>query len=82
MYYLTRINPARNEQRYYFLYVAPTLLGEHCIIRIHGRLGHHQHTLPPLIYPDATTAQRAVVILLQRRLKRGYLLQNCQPPAT
>ena len=82
MYYLTRINPARNEQRYYVLCVAPTLLGEHCIIRIHGRLGRYQRTLPPLIYPDAATAQRFVTRLLQRRLKRGYLLQNCQPPAT
>jgi hypothetical protein len=34
---LVKIDPQQNMQRYYLIWVQPTLLGEHCVIRIHGR---------------------------------------------
>lgn len=81
MYYLTRIDQHRNQRRFYFIQIGPTLLGDHCLIRIHGRMGHWQKTLPPVPYPDETAAIQAADKLLRKRLRRGYILhQSSLPP--
>ena len=72
MCYLIRINPTRNQQRFYLIDIGPTFLGEHCLIRIHGRIGHWQKVLPPIPYPDEASTLRAADKLLHKRLRRGY----------
>ncbi|MEZ4867691.1 MAG: WGR domain-containing protein [Caldilineaceae bacterium] len=71
---LTRIDSATNARRFYLIAVAPTLLGDHCLIRIHGRIGVWQHTLAPIPFPTSEATHQAAHQLVQKRLKRGYQL--------
>lgn len=68
---LHRINPARNEARFYLLATGPTLLDEHAVIRSWGRIGGHQRWL---ISPCASHAEadRLASRLLKQKLKHGY----------
>lgn len=72
MCYLTRIDPQHNQKRFYLIEVGPTLIGEHCLIRIHGRLGAWSKPLPPIPYSTEAEAIQAADKLLQKRLRRGY----------
>lgn len=72
-YLLIKINPEQNMKRYYLIWVQPTLLGEHCVVRVHGRIGYSERILPPLTYASAEVAQLAVEQLVERRKKRGYV---------
>lgn len=54
--YLTKIDPRRNMRRFYLVRVAPTLLGEHCLIRTTGRIGSAHSAAQ-----SAVTAQQSAV---------------------
>lgn len=71
--YLERIDTAANVRRFYYAFVGPTFCGPICVIRIHGRLGVWQRTLPPLVFPDEAAAVRWLQRLYRRKLLRGYL---------
>jgi len=72
-YLLIKIDPQQNMKRFYLIYVQPTLLGEHCVVRVHGRIGRSERILPPLSYESAEAAQHAAAQLAERRRKRGYV---------
>ncbi len=68
---LHRVNPERNESRFYLVQVGPSLLDRYAVLRIWGRIGGHQHHLvTPCASPEA--AAQLADRLVQRRLKRGY----------
>lgn len=70
-YLLIKIDPEQNMKRYYLICIQPTLLGEHCVVRIHGRIGYSERILPPVPYESAEAAQLAVEQLVERRKKQG-----------
>lgn len=72
MCYLTKINPQENQRRFYLIDVRPTLIGDHCLIRVHGRIGGWSKPLLPIPYPTEAEAIVAADKLLQKRLRRGY----------
>ena len=70
---LHRINPGKNEARFYFVSFGPTLFDPHAVIRVWGRIGGYQRLL---VTPcqTSTEARKLATKLVQRRLKRGYRL--------
>lgn len=70
---LIKIDQDQNMKRYYLITVQSTLLGEHCLVRVYGRIGRSEHILPPLPYESAKAAQCAVEQLAARKKKRGYV---------
>lgn len=70
---LHRINPARNEARFYYVLVGPALLDQHAVIRVWGRIGGQQRMLVTPCQDDRET-QTLAERLIRRRLKRGYTL--------
>ena len=71
--YLERINPERNERRFYAIYFVDTLLGP-AVMRVHGRKGAWARVLPPVFFPDLEAATPYVKRLVRRKLRRGYCL--------
>lgn len=76
---LHRINPERNEARFYYVFVGRTLLDQHGVVRVWGRIGGHQRAM---ITPCQTEeeARNMANGLIQRRLKRGYRLVWSENP--
>lgn len=69
---LYRTDPARNMARYYRLDVQPDLFGEHCLIRVWGRIGSRagqSHSTP---YPTPDEAQAALERQRRAKERRGY----------
>jgi predicted DNA-binding WGR domain protein len=71
--YLERVNLAANVRRFYYAFVGPTFCGPVCVVRIHGRLGVWQRTLPPLVFPDEAEAAKWLDRQRRRKLRRGYV---------
>ncbi len=71
--YLERINPERNERRFYAIHFVDTLLGP-AVMRVHGRKGAWARVLPPVFFPNLEAAEPYIQRLIQRRLRRGYRL--------
>ncbi len=68
---LQRVNPERNEARFYVVLVGPSLVDEHAVMRIWGRLGRQQrHTVSACASADEAWVEADR--LVQRRLGRGY----------
>ncbi len=76
--YLERINPKRNERRFYAIYWHETLLGP-AVVRVHGRKGTWARTLPPVFFPDLEAARSYMEQLVRRKLRRGYRLLSFTP---
>lgn len=80
---LIKIAAKQKMKRFYLICVQPTLLGEYCVVRIHGRSQRaprrSERVLPPLPYERAEEAQRAAERLVERRKKRGYVEDGQQP---
>lgn len=72
---LHRINPARNEYRFYLLSAGPSLLDECAVTRMWGRIGGRQRGM---VTPcnSAETADKLFNRLLKLRLRRGYQIIN------
>lgn len=69
---LHRINPERNQHRFYQVKWASTLLDDGAIIRIYGRINGGQRTLSPLPYSSIENAWSMICKQIYKRLKRGY----------
>ena len=70
--YLERIDRASNARRFYFAFIAPTVLAPICVVRIHGRIGGWRRVLPPLVFAEEAGASRWLERQQQRKLRRGY----------
>ena len=70
---LHRIDPARNEARFYYVLVGPGLLDRHAVIRIWGRIGGQQRIMVTPCETDGE-AWTLAMRLIQLRLKHGYKL--------
>lgn len=76
---LHRIDPEKNERRFYLVYAGPGLLDPHAVYRFWGRIGGQQRQL--LTQCDSPEqAQNLAERLVRRKLKRGYKLVG-DPPA-
>jgi predicted DNA-binding WGR domain protein len=66
-----RVNPEKNEKRFYYLKVGPSLLDEYAVLRMWGRIGGHQRGM---VTPCASAeeAQTLARRLVKVRLRRGY----------
>jgi predicted DNA-binding WGR domain protein len=71
--YLERVDLAVNVRRFYYAFVGPTFCGPVCVVRIHGRLGGWQRTLPPLVFADEAAAVKWLERQYCRKLRRGYI---------
>lgn len=70
-YYLTKINAAENQRRFYSLEIMPTLFGEWSVVREWGRIGSSGQ-LKVDVFPTEEAAQSALTALVQKKIKRGY----------
>jgi predicted DNA-binding WGR domain protein len=68
---LTRIDPARNMQRFYRIDVQPDLFGDWCFIREWGRIGRAGQ-VREVPYPTPSEAQAALERQRRRKERRGY----------
>jgi predicted DNA-binding WGR domain protein len=76
--HLQRVNPERNEQRYYIVQVGPSLLDDYAVLRVWGRMGGQQrHTV--IACQSQAEADRLADSLIRRRLRHGYVTVRCAP---
>ena len=73
MPYLTKIDSARNERRYYLIAVQATILGQWCVVCVHGRIDRSARPLPPIPCADEPAAQQLAERIEQRKHRRGYV---------
>jgi predicted DNA-binding WGR domain protein len=66
-----RLNPDKNERRFYYLEVGSSLVDEHAVLRVWGRIGGQQHSRASPC-ASAEAAQTLAWRLARRRLQRGY----------
>lgn len=66
-----RINPERNEQRFYYLAYGPSLEGP-AVIRVWGRKGRSQRAAAPLVCDTLAEAWPKIRQCIKRRLRHGY----------
>ncbi|MCB0192100.1 MAG: hypothetical protein KDJ65_09160 [Anaerolineae bacterium] len=66
-----RVNPKRNEDRFYYLGFMSALEGL-AIVRIYGRKGERQRVLPPLLFDSLEEAWPTLRRCIQTRLRRNY----------
>jgi predicted DNA-binding WGR domain protein len=66
-----KINPEKNERRFYYLEVGSSLVDEHAVLRVWGRIGGQQRSLATPC-ASAEAAQTLARRLVRRRLQRGY----------
>ncbi|QRM35846.1 WGR domain-containing protein [Microvirga sp. VF16] len=72
---LHRCDASCNMARYYVLSIEPSLFGDATLIREWGRLGQPGQRRIEL-YENHSYAVEALEIWLQRKRRRGYLLQD------
>ena len=72
---LHRVNPARNEARFYLVSVQASLLDPYAVLRAWGRLGGQQRSM---VSPCASAEEAEILAerLVRRRLRRGYCIVN------
>jgi predicted DNA-binding WGR domain protein len=70
---LHRINPEKNEARFYLVEAGPSLVDPYAVIRLWGRIGGHQRGM---VTPCASAAEAEALTrrLVRRKIKRGYIL--------
>jgi predicted DNA-binding WGR domain protein len=71
MAFLTRIDPARNINRFYVVEVMPSLFGDWMVMREWGRRGS-PGTVRLSRYAMRNEAETAEQRTIKRRLQRGY----------
>jgi predicted DNA-binding WGR domain protein len=72
---LHRSDPSCNMARYYVLAIEPSLFGDAALIREWGRIGREGQRRVEL-YESQSRAVEALETWLQRKRRRGYLLQG------
>ena len=68
-----RVNPERNEDRFYYLGFMPALEGL-AIVRVYGRKGEMQRVLPPLPFDSLEAAWPTLRRCIETRLRRNYTI--------
>lgn len=69
---LERVNPEKNENRFYYLAWQPSLFADGAVVRSYGRKDGPRRTLTPIPYPSLTEAWPLIRAILRRRLRHGY----------
>jgi predicted DNA-binding WGR domain protein len=69
-----RINPAKNEARFYYLAWEPTLFDAGAVVRIYGRKGGRRRVMAPAAFASLGEAWPLIRSLIRRRLRHGYRL--------
>lgn len=69
---LERVNPEKNENRFYYLAWQQSLFAEGAIVRSYGRKDGQRRTLTPLPYPSFDEAWPLIRKILHLRLRHGY----------
>jgi len=72
----TRINPARNDRRWYVVAWGPTLFGDWAVTRAWGRLGSGWSQRRVQEFPTADQARAEVEAQAGRRERRGYVVSR------
>ena len=72
---LHRCDPSCNMARYYVLSIEPSLFGDATLIREWGRIGRPGRRRVEL-YENKSCAVEALETWLERKQRRGYLLQG------
>ncbi len=67
-----RVNPAKNEARFYYLGWQPTLIDTGAVVRIYGRRGGWQRVLSPLPFSTLTEAWPTLRRYILTRLRHNY----------
>ena len=67
-----RVDPTRNEDRYYYLGWQPTLFDTGAVVRIFGRKGVSQRVMVPEPYPSLNDAWSTIRKHVRTRLRHGY----------
>jgi predicted DNA-binding WGR domain protein len=77
---LHRINPERNERRFYLVATGPTLLDTHAVQRTWGRIGGGQRCM---ITPcaDEVEAGQVAARIVKAKVKGGYKIMSTILPA-
>jgi predicted DNA-binding WGR domain protein len=71
---LERVNPAKQENRFYYLAWQPSLFADGAVVRSYGRKDGQRRTLRPLPYASLTEAWPLMRALIRRRLRHGYTI--------
>lgn len=77
---LHRINPEKNEARFYLVEAGSSLLDPYVVWRLWGRIGGHQRGM---ITPctSAEAAETLAERLVRRKMRRGYVRVECSENA-
>ena len=78
---LTRINPEKNEARFYYVAYQPTLFHPGAVVRMYGRMGEWQRVLSPIPFNDLAEAWPLISRVVRTRLRHGYRLVEIIPPS-
>ena len=71
-----RVNPEKNEARFYYLAWQPTLFDAGAVVRIYGRKGGRRRIMAPLPFSSLEAAWPMIRSLIRLRLRHGYHLVN------
>ena len=77
--YLERINPEKNERRFYVIYFVHTLLGP-AVMRVHGRKGAWARVLPPVFFSSLEEATPYIERLVRTKVQHGYQVVEGHSP--
>lgn len=69
--YMEKIDPARNQMRFYSINLAPTLFGDWAMVREWGRIGQAGRVLETW-FPGKALAEQAGRVLAGKKQRRGY----------
>lgn len=69
---LERVNPAKNEARFYYLAWQPTLFGGNAVVRMWGRKRSNRFRLLSMPFPSLAEAWPTIRRLVKTRLRHGY----------
>lgn len=75
---LEKIDPHRNQWRWYILSVQPTLFGEWALIREWGRIGNDGGQSETDYYASERDALNECNLIKSAKIKRGYVSQAVQ----
>ena len=67
-----RVNPAKNEHRYYYLGWQPTLVEKGAVVRLFGRKGGPQRMIAPQPFGSLEEAWPLIRSVIKTRLTHGY----------
>jgi predicted DNA-binding WGR domain protein len=67
-----RINPAKNELRFYYIAWTRTLFDDGAVVRMYGRIGSSQHLISPQPFTSLEEAWPLIRTIIQTRLRHNY----------